>query len=99
MMFLDAQTTTNGTSLLSGMLFGGGIITLVLQTITLIGLIWKGGRWSQWMESRHEQLEMEHKRHMDLESRDRRDDLVVIERIVGQLEKLEDRVGRLEGRK
>lgn len=38
-------------SLLQGLLLGGGIITLLLQTITLIGLVWKGGRWSQRIES------------------------------------------------
>ena len=39
------------TNALSSFLLGGAVVTLLLQTITLVGLIWKGGRWSQRIES------------------------------------------------
>lgn len=104
------QAANGGTNLLSGILFGTGIITLLLQTITLVGLVWKGGRWSQWMESRHEQLEREHKANVEAAERDRKEQMEliervtneqmgVIERVTNQLDKLEERVGKLEGRK
>jgi len=41
----------NNTGVLTSFLLGGAIVTLLLQTITLVGLIWKGGRWSQRIES------------------------------------------------
>jgi len=73
------MSTTTG-SLLQGLLLGGGIVTLLLQTITLIGLVWKGGRWSQRMESEQKMQDE------------------IVNRIVQQLDKLEARVGKLEGR-
>lgn len=52
----------NTSGMVSGLLLGGAGVTLLLQTITLVGLIWKGGRWSQKMES-------EWKNHDDLLAR------------------------------
>lgn len=118
---LQAATANGGTTLLSGLFIGAGIVTLLLQTITLVGLVWKGGRWSQWMESRHDKLEAEHKadrvaaeedrrEHMEMIARDRQAQMELIERltnewmgligrVTAQLDKVEERVGKLEGRK
>lgn len=66
---------------LSNLLMAGAVLTLLLQTLTLVGLIWKGGRWSQRIE----------------DGQAEQDKLII--RIAEQLDKIETRVGHLEGRR
>ncbi len=39
---------------MNNLVLGGSLLALLLNTITLVGVIWKAGRWSQKVEDKQE---------------------------------------------
>ena len=39
---------------MNNLVLGGSLLALLLNTVTLVGAIWKGGRWSQKIEDKQE---------------------------------------------